>query len=130
MTEPTADASLLAPEPREVRPLSRVEEPDWVHFVARPRHWEPSEPVAIILPGYRFRRTQGKGWSARPGRVDLTPEFWWDGSSGPAADTPDAWIASAAHDVACARVDGEAVLPGYLTRHTLYCRILWAQRPR
>lgn len=118
-------------EPITIRPLEELVEPSgFISFRARPRHWEISARVDIELPGVPFRRLEGPLWKSEPGRLSFWPGYEWDGSSGPAADTPDAWIASLFHDGSCQWFKGGFVLPGYFLRHWLYVRILWVQRPR
>jgi hypothetical protein len=131
MTEPANDMSLLETLPVVVYPLRELVEPSlFIEFRANPRRWEISSLVDLELPGVRFRRCRGELWESRPGRLRFWPGHSWDGSSGPAADTPDAWIPSLFHDCACTYLAGEAVLPGYWLRHWLYSRMLLAQRPR
>lgn len=131
MTEPANDMSLLETVPIVCRPLSELVEPRlFIDFRARPRRWEIIALVDLEMPGVRFRRCRGEFWESHPGRLRFWPGHYWDGSSGPAADTPDAWVASLYHDGACEWVAGSPVLPGYFRRHWLYARILFAQRPR
>ena len=117
--------------PIVVYPLAELVEPSrFIEFRARPRRWEIAALAELRLPGVPFRALRGEFWASEPGRLTFWPGHAWDGSSGPAADTPDAWIPSLYHDAACTYVNGEAVLPGYFRRHLLYSRLLWAQRPR
>lgn len=131
MTEPMCDMSLREPLPIVCYPLRELVEPSlFMTFHANPRHWEIIASVELYMPGVRFRRCRGELWESRPGRLSFWPGHSWDGSSGPAADTPDCWIPSLYHDCACTYLDGLAVLPGYWQRHWLYARMIWAQRPR
>lgn len=121
----------MSSEPLVVRPLAGIVEPAaFIRFHANPRRWEMSALVEIELPGIPFRELQGDLWASRPGVLTFWPGWGWDGSSGPAADTPDTWIASGVHDLVCTQIHGVPVLPGYFRRHALYCRLVWAQRPR
>lgn len=91
------------------------------------RWWEVTQVRRIRLPGYSFRTCEGVGWRTYGDTIELFEGFRWDGASGPQFDTMDTWIPSLVHDIACSRVGGKPVLPGYMVRHGLYGKLCAAQ---
>lgn len=86
------------------------------------------DEIQLHFPGYKFLPFVSKYFTTKDDTITVYRDYTWNGSSGPAIESPYTAIASLTHDILGTEdVTGKRLCPGYFAYNGLYRDIILKQ---